>query len=150
MNPRHEAQDTKGCLGYGAGLLALCMGSGLVFFTLQPSVESHDSTEHEEVSVHKEAGPRVIAPYPDPLPPPVTRAAAESGNLPVITHDVQDVTEIPEDPTPTVEVMAPGKIRLTDEQQEILKGRGSSWGNANPEAEAILRSIPKEAFTSDW
>jgi hypothetical protein len=49
-----------------------------------------------------------------------------------------------------VEVVAPGRIRLTEEQADLIKGHGSSWGQPNPEAEAVLRAIPKEAFTSDW
>jgi hypothetical protein len=146
MNPGQESQHLKRCLGYGAGLLALCMGSGLMFFTLEPRVDTHDI---QEIHHGKDVRSRGMAPYPEPLPAPAPSAAHTA---PMITHDVQNEVLPADDPAPihSVEVLAPGKINLTAEQQEILKGRGASWGNADPEAEAILRSIPKEAFTSDW
>lgn len=164
MNPRPHAQQTKSFLAYGAGLLSLCVGATVIFFTLQPLTDTLDGYQPEKNQTRHPVKARVAESHQVPL----TAVALPNAEAPAPIHPsrpdangeyrVEGQESQATQPTtgdehaiqPVVEVIAPGRIRLTEEQQELLKGHGSSWGNTNPEAEAVLRSIPKEAFTSDW
>jgi hypothetical protein len=152
MNQMKHAQHTKSFLGYGAGLLSLCLGATVILFTLQPEsndlngIQTELSQQRKLVKVQKSARSQ----EPE-VPLQNTHVTlAQQPEAPIPEPSVPREAEQEAEAQPTVEVIAEGRIRLTEEQAELIKGHGSSWGQPSPEAEAVLRAIPKEAFTSDW
>jgi hypothetical protein len=144
---------TKSLLGYGAGLLSLCLGATVLFFTLKPGTDSLQDFPSETRK------PQSVVKTPSPSRSLTVESKPATHYEYVATIREEPKTSQPQAPQereqdeenqPTVEVLEPGKIRLTEEQTDLLKGRGAAWGQANAEAEAVLRAIPKEAFTSDW
>jgi hypothetical protein len=152
MNSMKHAQHTKSFLGYGAGLLSLCLGATVILFTLRPETGSWKEVHPEVSQVKKPVKVQASVTSQD------ARVEAQSTYLPGTNQSEAPSPQpsVPQEPEqdegaqPTVEVIAEGRIRLTEEQTDLIKGHGSSWGQPNPEAAAVLRSIPKEAFTSDW
>lgn len=150
----NHAQHTKSFLGYGAGLLSLCLGATVILFTLKPETDNVREFQPETSQARKVAKAQVPARSLDTMDKHVefsnisvpSRPPEVQASQPSVTQE----REWDDGAQPMVEVVAPGKIRLTEEQAELIKGHGSSWGQPNPEADAVLRAIPKEAFTSDW
>lgn len=148
----NHAQHTKSFLGYGAGLLSLCLGATVIFFTLRPETDHLREPLPEVSQVRKVVKVQTLVRSHDDgvVLQNTYEPSARQVEVPMPQPAVSQEREQKEDAPPTVEVIAEGKIHLTEEQADLIKGHGSSWGQPNPEAEAVLRAIPKEAFTSDW
>jgi hypothetical protein len=149
----NHAQHTKSFLGYGAGLLSLCLGASVILFTLKPETDAREfqpETSQARKVAKVQAPARSLNTMDKHVEFPSTPAPSRQAEVQLPQPSVPQERDVEDGAQPMVEVVAPGRIRLTEEQADLIKGHGSSWGQPNPEAEAVLRAIPKEAFTSDW
>ncbi len=136
------------------GLFALSASALALLLLLKPQDSAFSREEAKSGQILHKRTP------PDAKPRPEEWSGAAPRK---ISQEPSKITHEKEAPTPQsypeelwdgpagqgVELLEKGRIRLSEEQSQLLKG-ASSWGGVQAEARALIDSIPAEAFTSDW